>query len=119
MVSTYLPAFLMIAIATVFAVAIFTLTSVLGTKNMTPGKALPYESGSDSDGANHIRLSVKFYLTAILFVVFDIEAVFLYPWAAIFRQLGWFGLMEMFAFITILAVTLIYAWKKGALEWEK
>lgn len=119
MLSTYLPALIMLIIATVFAVAIFTLTSVLGTKKMTPEKAIPYESGSDSEGANHVRLSVKFYLTAILFVVFDIEAVFLYPWAAIFRQLGWFGLLEMFAFITVLGITLVYAWKKGALEWEK
>ncbi|MEY4581126.1 MAG: hypothetical protein RL701_5829 [Pseudomonadota bacterium] len=118
MLSTYLPALLMFLVATVFAVLLFTLTSVLGKKTMTPEKALPYESGSDSDGANHIRLSVKFYLTAILFVVFDIEAVFMYPWAAIFRQLGWFGLIEMFSFIAVLAVTLIYAWKKGALEWE-
>jgi NADH-quinone oxidoreductase subunit A len=119
MLSTYLPALIMFAIAVVFAVGIFTLTSVLGTKKMTPEKAIPYESGSESDGANYVRLSVKFYLTAILFVVFDIEAVFLYPWAAIFRQLGWFGLLEMFAFIAVLAITLVYAWKKGALEWEK
>jgi NADH-quinone oxidoreductase subunit A len=119
MLSTYLPALLMLLVATVFTVAIFTLTSVLGTKKMTPGKAIPYESGSESEGANHVRLSVKFYLTAILFVVFDIEAVFLYPWAAIFRQLGWFGLLEMFAFIAVLGITLVYAWKKGALEWEK
>jgi NADH-quinone oxidoreductase subunit A len=118
-ISTYLPAFVMLVVATVFAVLIFTLTSVLGTKKMTPEKAMPYESGSDSEGANHVRLSVKFYLTAILFVVFDVEAVFLYPWAAVFRSLGWFGLMEMFAFITILVITLIYAVKKGALEWEK
>jgi NADH-quinone oxidoreductase subunit A len=119
MLNTYLPAMLMFLVATVFTVLIFTLTSVLGTKHMTPEKAIPYESGSESEGANHVRLSVKFYLTAILFVVFDIEAVFLYPWAAIFRQLGWFGLIEMFAFIAVLGITLVYAWKKGALEWEK
>lgn len=119
MVSTYLPAFLMLFVAVAFAVVIFTLTSVLGKKHMTPEKAIPYESGSESEGANDVRPSVKFYLTAILFVVFDIEAVFLFPWAAIFRQLGWFGLMEMFVFITILVVTLVYAVKKGALEWER
>jgi NADH-quinone oxidoreductase subunit A len=119
MFDTYLPALLMLAFAAVFAVAMYTLTSSLGTKKMTPEKAIPYESGSESDGANEIRLSVKFYLTAILFVVFDIEAVFLLPWAAVFRQLGWFGFVEMLAFITVLGVTLIYAWKKGALEWEK
>ena len=101
------------------AVLMFTLTSTLGTKKMTPEKAIPYEAGSDSVGANEVRLSVKFYLTAILCVVFDIEAVFLFPWASVFRDLGWFGLIEMTAFILILAVTLVYAWRKGALEWEK
>ena len=85
----------------------------------TPEKAMPYEAGSESLGANEIRLSVKFYLTAILFVVFDIEAVFLYPWAAQFRELGWFGLVEMLLFLVVLSVTLVYAWKKGALEWER
>ena len=119
MVEAYLPMFVMIAVASIFAILIFTLTSALGTKKMTPEKAIPYESGSDSVGANELRLSVKFYRPAILFVVFDIEAVFLFPWASIFRELGWFGLFEMTAFITILALTLIYAWKKGALEWEK
>jgi NADH-quinone oxidoreductase subunit A len=119
MVEAYLPMFAMIAVASIFAIAIFTLTSTLGTKKMTPEKAIPYESGSDSVGANEVRLSVKFYLTAILFVVFDIEAVFLFPWASIFRELGWFGLVEMMAFIAILLLTLVYAWKKGALEWEK
>jgi NADH-quinone oxidoreductase subunit A len=119
MYQTYFPAFLMIAIAIVFATALFTLTSSLGTKKMTPEKAIPYEAGSDSDGANQLRLSVKFYLTAILFVVFDIESVFLFPWGSIFRQLGWTGFIEMTAFISILGLTLVYAWKKGALEWEK
>jgi NADH-quinone oxidoreductase subunit A len=119
MYQAYLPVFLMLAVAAGFALLIFTLTSTLGTKKMTPEKAMPYEAGSESLGANEIRLSVKFYLTAILFVVFDIEAVFLFPWASIFRSLGWFGLVEMTAFIVILAVTLVYAWKKGALEWEK
>ena len=101
------------------ALVLFSLTSILGPKNPTPEKMIPYESGSETTGANHIRLSVKFYLTAILFVVFDIEAVFLFPWAAMFRDLGWFGFFEMLAFLVILGVTLVYAWKKGALEWQK
>jgi NADH-quinone oxidoreductase subunit A len=119
MYQTYFPAFLMLAVAGIFATALFTLTSSLGTKKMTPEKAIPYEAGSPSEGANQLRLSVKFYLTAILFVVFDIESVFLFPWGSIFRELGWVGLVEMTAFILILALTLIYAWKKGALEWER
>jgi NADH-quinone oxidoreductase subunit A len=118
MFSAYLPMFLMLGVALLVAVAVFGLTTVLGPKNMTPEKAIPYESGSETTGARHIRLSIKFYLTAILFVVFDIEAVFLYPWASLFRQLGWFGFVEMLLFIAVLGVTLIYAWRKGALEWD-
>ena len=118
MFSTYLPVFIMLGVASLVALGVFTGTSVAGPKNMTPEKAIPYEAGSETAGASHLRLSVKFYLTAILFVVFDIEAVFLYPWASMFRELGWFGFIEMLLFITVLGVTLVYAWKKGALEWE-
>jgi NADH-quinone oxidoreductase subunit A len=119
MVSVYLPVFLMLLVALLLALFIFTATSLAGPKNMTAEKALPYESGSESTGANHLKLSIKFYLTAILFVVFDIEAVFLYPWASMFRDLGWFGFVEMLSFLVILSITLVYAWRKGALEWEK
>ena len=118
MFAVYLPVFIMLGVATLVAVGMFTATSLAGPKNMTAEKAIAYESGSETTGANHIRMSIKFYLTAILFVVFDIEAVFLYPWAAMFRSLGWLGFVEMLLFIVILGVTLIYAWKKGALEWE-
>lgn len=119
MVSVYLPVFLMILVALGLALFIFTATTLAGPKNMTPEKAVPYESGSETTGANHLKLSIKFYLTAILFVVFDIEAVFLYPWASLFRELGWFGFLEMCTFLVILTLTLVYAWRKGALEWEK
>jgi NADH-quinone oxidoreductase subunit A len=118
MFSAYLPVFLMLGVAAVVALSVFTLTTLLGPKNMTPEKAIPYESGSETTGARHIRLSIKFYLTAILFVVFDIEAVFLYPWASLFRELGWFGFIEMMLFLAILGLTLVYAWRKGALQWE-
>ena len=78
----------------------------------------PFECGSESSGGRHVKLSVKFYLTAILFVVFDIESVFIYPWAVRFRSLGWTGLAEMFGFLAVIVVALIYVWRKGALEWE-
>jgi NADH-quinone oxidoreductase subunit A len=65
-----------------------------------------------------VKLSVKFYLTAILFVIFDIEAIFLYPWSVLFQRLGWTGLVEMLVFLSVLSAALIYIWKKGALEWE-
>ncbi len=118
MFSAYLPVFLMLGVAALVAVAVFGLTTALGPKNMTAEKAIPYESGSETTGARHIRLSIKFYLTAILFVVFDIEAVFLYPWASLFKSLGWIGFIEMMLFLIVLGVTLVYAWRKGALEWE-
>ncbi|MGB5813220.1 MAG: NADH-quinone oxidoreductase subunit A [Polyangiales bacterium] len=118
MFSVYLPMFMMLGIAALVALGVFGLTTVLGPKNMTAEKAIPYEAGSETTGARHIRLSIKFYLTAILFVVFDIEAVFLYPWASMFQDLGWFGFVEMVLFLIVLGVTLAYAWKKGALEWE-
>ena len=79
---------------------------------------MPFECGSDSDGAKDVRISVKFYLTAILFVVFDIEAVFVYPWAVQFRSLGWMGLASMMGFLVVILAGLVYVWKKGALEWE-
>ncbi|MCU0674536.1 MAG: NADH-quinone oxidoreductase subunit A [Myxococcota bacterium] len=119
MLSAYLPVFLLLLVATLVALGMFTATSLAGPNKPTPEKMLPYESGSNTTGASHLRQSVKFYLTAILFVVFDIEAVFMYPWAALFRQLGWIGFLEMVLFLVVLGVTLIYAWKKGALEWEK
>ncbi len=114
----YLPVMIMLGLAVFVALLLYTLTTVLGPKNQNDVKDDPFESGMPSEGARHLRLSVKFYLTAILFVVFDIEAVFLYPWAARFRNFGWFGLAEMFAFLVVLTVTLVYAWRKGALEWE-
>jgi NADH-quinone oxidoreductase subunit A len=117
-IATYAPVFIMLGVASLVAVLFFLGASVLGTKNPTREKMLPFECGSESSGGRHLKLSVKFYLTAILFVVFDIEAVFIYPWAIQFRSLGWFGLAEMFSFLAVVIVALVYVWKKGALEWE-
>ena len=119
MIQAYTPLVLMILVATGLVAAFFLLSGLLGTKNMTPEKAEPYECGMSTQGARHLRVSVRFFLVAIMFVVFDIEAVFLYPWAAMFRELGWFGLMEMLVFMLVLGVTLVYALKKGAFEWER
>ena len=117
--TSYLPLFLLFVIAAVIAVAMFTLTSVLGPKNPTPEKLMPFECGSDSTGSRFVRPSVKFYLTAILFVVFDIEVVLMYPWVVSFRSLGWGGFVTMASFVALLVVALAYVWKKGALEWER
>lgn len=114
----YGPIFMTVAFAVIVAAAVWGLATFLGPKNPTPEKLTPYESGSESTGARHVKLSVKFYLTALLFVVFDIEAVFLYPWATLYQSLGWTGLVEMIVFLVLLTVALVYCWKKGALEWE-
>ncbi|MGK4007576.1 NADH-quinone oxidoreductase subunit A [Sorangium sp. So ce1036] len=117
--ATYIPLFLLFLVAAVVALGMFTLTSLLGPKNPTAEKMIPYECGSDSTGGRFVKPSVKFYLTAILFVVFDIEVVLIYPWTVQFRSLGWTGLATMGSFIAMLVVVLVYVWKKGALEWEK
>ena len=103
----------------VVALGLFGAGTFLGPKNPSAEKDQPYECGSESSGGNHIKLSVKFYLTAILFVVFDIEAIFIYPWAVQFKALGWTGFATMLSFLVVLVVGLVYCWKKGALEWEK
>jgi NADH-quinone oxidoreductase subunit A len=117
-IAIYAPVFIMLAVSSLVAALFFTGASFLGKKNPTKEKMLPFECGSESSGGRHLKLSVKFYLTAILFVVFDIEAVFIYPWAVQFRSLGWFGLAEMFGFLAVVIVALVYVWRKGALEWE-
>jgi NADH-quinone oxidoreductase subunit A len=117
-VQTYAPMFMLFVVATAIASAFFTLATLLGPKAPNAEKNLPFECGSDSDGAKNVKISIKFYLTAILFVVFDIEAVFIYPWAMQFRSLGWMGLASMMGFLAVILAGLVYAWKKGALEWE-
>jgi NADH-quinone oxidoreductase subunit A len=118
MLETYLPMFLIFAVGLVISLAMFGAGHLLGTKNPTPEKMMPYECGNDTEGGRGIKMNVKFYLTAILFVVFDIEVVFIYPWAALFKGLGWVGFASMLAFISALLVALVYCWRKGALEWE-
>jgi NADH-quinone oxidoreductase subunit A len=118
MVATYAPVFMMLVAAAGLSALFWTLATFLGKKNPNPEKMTPFECGSESSGGRHVKMSVKFYLTAILFVVFDIEAVFVYPWAIQFRSLGWFGLAEMASFLAVIVVALVYVWRKGALEWE-
>ena len=101
------------------AAAMVALGSTLGKKHPTAEKLAPFECGEEPFFLPIGKLAIKFYLTAILFVVFDIEAVFLYPWASMFRELSWAGFAEMVGFLAVLTLTLVYAWKKGAREWEK
>ena len=117
MTAIYLPVLILALVAVALVLSFFMLSQWLGPRNMTAEKAIPYESGMPTEGTHHVRLGVKFFLTAILFVVFDIEMVFLLPWAARFRELGWVGLVEILIFVAVLAITLVYAIRKGAFEW--
>ena len=105
-------------IAAIIAGALWTLATVLGPRSMNPRKADPFECGNPPLGETPRQVSVKFYVVALLFIVFDMEAVFLYPWAVNFRDLGWTGFWTMATFVGILGLGLIYVWKKGALDWR-
>ena len=94
------------------------LSELFSETRPTAAKQSPYESGMIPLGDTRRRFSVQFYIVAMLFIVFDIEAVFFFPWAVVFRDLGLFGFVEMMIFVGVLLVGLAYAWKKGALEWE-
>jgi NADH-quinone oxidoreductase subunit A len=100
------------------AVAIW-LTSVLGPKSSSPAKSEPFEMGEKPFRITKGHIPIQFYLIALLFVVFDVELTFLFPWALVFRQLGWQAFVSMGIFLILLFVTLIYAWKKGVLAWSK
>jgi NADH-quinone oxidoreductase subunit A len=118
MLESYLPILVLIVIAFGFAIGSVVMSRLIGQKKPSAVKLAPYECGMPPVGTARDRISVKFYLIAMLFIVFDIEAVFLYPWAVLFKKLGLFGFAEMGVFIVILLVGYIYVWKKGALEWE-
>ncbi|HEY1694229.1 MAG TPA: NADH-quinone oxidoreductase subunit A [Polyangiaceae bacterium] len=119
MIAIYAPVFLLLLTAGIIAGTFYGAATFLGRhKKPSEGKNAPFECGSESSGGRHLKLSVKFYLTAIIFVVFDIESVFVYPWAIHFRDLGWVGLADMLGFLGVIVVALIYVWRKGALEWE-
>ena len=109
---------LMIVLATLVALIAIGLGVLFGPKKDSAAKSMPYESGMNPYGEGTRRMPIRFYLVAVLFILFDIEVVFFLPWAITFRQLGLFGLVEMVIFIVILLVGYVYAWKKGALEWE-
>jgi NADH-quinone oxidoreductase subunit A len=113
----YLPLLIHFLLASAFATAVVTLSRLVGQRKPTPAKMAPYESGMTPVGDARGRFSVQFYLVAMLFILFDVEAVFLYPWAVILRDLKHFGLWEMFVYIGIVLVGFFYVWKKGVLDW--
>jgi NADH-quinone oxidoreductase subunit A len=114
----YLPLAILFILAALLAGFVVVLGHSFGPRRPTERKSQTYESGMVPIGPGTRRMPVRFYLIAVLFILFDVEVIFFYPWAVVFRQLGIFGLIEMLIFILILLVGYIYAWKKGALEWE-
>lgn len=113
----YLPVLLLLAVGSLLSVAMVAVTRLMGPRVRTAIKAAPFESGSEPIGSARERFSVKFYMVAILFIVFDVEAVFIYPWAVLLQSLGWPAMISMLIFMSTLLVGLIYVWKKGALTW--
>jgi NADH-quinone oxidoreductase subunit A len=117
MLAEYTGAVLILAIAGVLAGALLTIHLLVGPRRSFAEKNEPFECGERPIVSPHQRFSVKFYIVAMLFILFDVEAVFMYPWGALFTELGWFGFIEMSTFILVLACGLAYVWMKGALEW--
>src|SRR5436305_9109397 len=113
----WLSILIMIALGAGFALAAVVLSTLLGPKKPTPEKLPPYECGMPPLGDARERQSVKFYLVAMIFLLFDIEVAFLYPWAMALRDLGWPGLVQVVLFVLLLLVGYVYVWRKGALDW--
>jgi len=116
--SEYLPVVIMALVAGLVPALFVAVGRFLGPRKPSVVKGEAFECGNPPTGPAWGRFSVKFYLTAILFIVFDVEVVFLYPWAILFRRLGVFGFVEMMIFVAILTLGLAYVWRKGALEWD-
>ena len=118
LIQDYLPVGVYLAVSVGLAGLIACLGHMLGPRRDTPEKLMPYESGMTPIGEAVRRVPVRYYLVAVLFILFDIEVVFFLPWAVVLRKLGMFGLLEMLVFVAILLVGYVYVWKRGALEWE-
>jgi len=117
MPQNYIPAFIFIVVALAIPVVTLGIAKLVRPANPFKTKLMPYECGVDPEGSARGRYTVRFYIVAILFVVFDVETIFLFPWAVQYKALKMFGFIEMLVFLVILIVGYIWIWKKGALEW--
>ncbi len=116
---SYAPILVHLVFAAGLSAAIIILSTILGERKPNLNKLSAYECGIVPTGDARAPFAVKFYLVAMLFILFDVEAVFFFPWAVIYRDLGWFGFFEMLLYILILLAGYIYLWKKGALDWSR
>lgn len=118
MLGEYLPILLFLIVSTGIGIALLVIGSLLGPKRPSSEKLSPYECGFEAFEDARMRFDVRYYLIAILFIVFDLEIAFLFPWAVVFKELGAQAIVAMTIFLAILVVGFVYEWKKGALEWE-
>ena len=118
MLAEYFPILLFIAVALAVGVAPMVLGKLLGPNRPDPEKLSPYECGFEAFEDARMKFDVRYYLVAILFILFDLEIAFLFPWAVVLPEIGFFGFASMMVFLLILVIGFIYEWKKGALEWE-
>jgi len=118
MLSQYLPVLLFLGVSTGLGIVLIVLGAILGPSNNNSEKASPYECGFEAFEDSRMKFDVRYYLVAILFIIFDLEIAFLFPWAVVLDKIGMFGLISMTVFLLILVIGFIYEWKKGALEWE-
>jgi NADH-quinone oxidoreductase subunit A len=114
----YLPVLLFLVVSAIVGIALMMIGNLLGPRHPTAEKASPYECGFEAFEDTRMRFDVRYYLIAILFIIFDLEIAFVFPWATVFGKLGLLGLIEMGMFLGLLVLGFIYVWKKGALEWE-
>lgn len=118
MLTSYIPILIFLAIATLLALVLIGLGWILGPRRSDPEKLSPYECGFEAFEDTRMKFDVRYYLVAILFIIFDLETAFLFPWAVSLGKIGMFGFLAMVLFLAVLVVGFIYEWKKGALEWE-
>ena len=118
MLVNYLPILVMFLVALFIAVFVIVVSGLLGPKRPSRRKLMPYESGMEPIGPAQRRFPIKFNLVAMIFILFDIEVIFFFPYALVYKKLGMFGLIEMGVFMLILLIGFVYIWKRGALEWD-
>ena len=118
LLSAYLPVVVFMGVAALIGLALLVAPFIVAYKNPEPEKLSAYECGFDAFDDARMQFDIRFYLVSILFIIFDLEVAFLFPWAVSFGTLGWFGFWSMAAFLGVLTIGFIYEWRKGALEWD-
>lgn len=118
LLSNYLPIIIFIGISAVIGLALLVAPFIIAVKNPDPEKVSAYECGFEAFDDARMKFDIRFYLVAILFIIFDLEVAFLFPWAVAFHDVGWAGFWAMIAFLSVLTIGFVYEWRKGALEWD-